>query len=185
LDHEHATRWFYDLVWPHRADVLRLAQFMSGRQADADDLAQETLLKAFRKSNSFKEGSDTKAWLLKILRNAWLDRVRATAAHPARGLGDLSGEPAVLEVEQAGEWTKPQELLNDFSDQQIIDALRQLPEEICWTLLLVDVEGLGQQEAAEILDIPLGTVKSRVHRGHAMLKIRLLPIARDRRLVRE
>jgi RNA polymerase sigma-70 factor (ECF subfamily) len=185
LDQEYATRRFYDLVWPHRTDVLRVAQFIAKHQADAEDLAQETLLKAFRKIGSFKEGSDTKPWLLLILRNTWLDRVRAAKARPETSLSDLSTEPVMRDVETAGEWTRPEELLNVFSDQQMIEALRQLPEEICWTLLLVDVEGLGQQEAAEILAIPLGTVKSRVHRGHAMLKTLLLPVARERRLVRE
>jgi RNA polymerase sigma-70 factor (ECF subfamily) len=185
LDQEQATRRFYDLVWPHRADVLRVAQFMAKHQADAEDLAQETLLKAFGKISSFKEGTNAKPWLLMILRNTWVDRVRAIAAHPEKNLGDLSREPVAQEVEQAVEWTSPTDLLNDFSDQQIIDAMRKLPEEICWTLLLVDVQGLGQQEAAEILDIPLGTVKSRLHRGHSMVKALLLPVARERRLVRE
>ena len=185
LNHKHATRRFYDLVWPHRTDVLRLAQFTCRRQADAEDLAQETLLKAFAKITSFKEGTNVKPWLLTILRNTWLDRVRSRTAHPEKSLSDMSSEPADPQIEQAGEWTEPQELLNGFSDQQVIDVLRQLPEEICWTLLLVDVEGIGQQEAADVLGIPLGTVKSRVHRGHGMMKILLLPTARDRRLIPE
>jgi RNA polymerase sigma-70 factor (ECF subfamily) len=158
---------------------------MARRQVDAEDLAQETLLKAFQKMSSFTDGPNAKSWLLTILRNTWLDRVRAAKAHPEKALSDLSAEPATLESQQASEWAEPQDLLNEFSDQQIIDALRQLPEDICWTLLLVDVQGLGQQEAAEMLDIPLGTVKSRVHRGHAMMKTLLLPVARERRLVRE
>lgn len=185
LSHQDATRRFYDLIWPHRADVLRLAQFMSWRQADAEDLAQETLFKAFVKISSFKEGTNVKPWLLTILRNSWLDRSRAAAAHPETSLSDLSTEPALPEVEQPAQWTKPEDILNGFSDRQVIDALRRLPEEICWTLLLIDVEGLGQQEASEVLGIPLGTVKSRVHRGHGMMKVLLLPTGRDRRLVHE
>lgn len=185
MDQELATRRFYDLVWPHRADVLRVALFMARHQADAEDVAQETLLKAFRKISSFKEGSDAKPWLLMILRNTWLDRVRAAKAHPEKSVSDLSAEPVMLENDQAVEWTEPADLLNEFSDQQMIDAMRQLPEEICWTLLLVDVQGLAQQEAADILEIPLGTVKSRLHRGHSMMKTLLLPLARVRRLVRE
>jgi RNA polymerase sigma-70 factor (ECF subfamily) len=185
VDQARDTKRFYDLVWPHRADVLRLAQFLSHAHDEADDLAQETLLKAFAKIGSFKTDSDAKAWLLTILRNTWVDRVRAKKAHPEKSLDDLPVEQAAVQAEPFEEWSQPEELLNGFSDQEIIDALRQLPEDIRWTLLLVDVQELGQQEAAGILEIPLGTVKSRVHRGHAMVRELLLPLARDRRLVRE
>ena len=85
-------------------------------------------------------------------------------------------DPASPEPELEG-WTNPQELLERFSDQQIIDAMKQLPEEIRWTLLLIDVEGMQHHDAAEVLSVPVGTIKSRVHRGRAMLRRSLLPIA--------
>jgi RNA polymerase sigma-70 factor (ECF subfamily) len=185
VDQARDTERFYDLVWPYRADVLRLAQFLSHAHAEAEDLAQETLLKAFTKIGSFKGGSDAKGWLLTILRNTWVDRVRAKKTHPEMSLDDLPAEQAAAQAEPLYESSQPEELLNGFSDQEIIDALRRLPEDIRWTLLLVDVQELAQQEAAGILDIPLGTVKSRVHRGHAMVRDLLMPLARDRRFVRE
>jgi RNA polymerase sigma-70 factor (ECF subfamily) len=80
-------------------------------------------------------------------------------------------------------WSNPESVLNAFSDQQVIDALRALPEEIRLTLLLVDVEGLDQRDAAGILDVPVGTIKSRAHRGRAMLRESLLPLARELRLI--
>ena len=188
MDQEQATRRFYDLVWPHRADVLRLAQFLCRNGADAEDLAQETLLKAFRKIDRLQDGSQPKAWLLAVLRNTWLDRVRAASVHPQISLSELTSEPAdkgQFEARENQESLKPEELLGDFSDQQIIDSLRRLPEEIRWTLLLVDVQGLSQEEAAEVLEVPTGTVKSRAHRGRRMLRDLLLPLARERRLVRD
>ena len=77
----------------------------------------------------------------------------------------------------------PQAVLQGFGDAQIIEALKQLPEEIRWSLLLVDVEQLDQTEAARVLDVPVGTIKSRLHRGRAMLRAALSPLARQMRLI--
>jgi len=186
VDDKEATRRFYALVWPQRAAVLRLARLLCA-SADAEDLAQETLLKAFRKIDTFRDGSDIKAWLLAILRNTRIDNLRATASEASVSLSDLAAEPADQSESQAdspvGE--NPQAFLDEFSDQQIIEALQELPEEIRWTLLLTDVEQMSQKDAAELLQVPVGTIKSRVHRGHLMLRERLLPMARERRLVRD
>jgi RNA polymerase sigma-70 factor, ECF subfamily len=184
---EQATRWFYDLVWPHRADILRLAQLLTRNPAEADDLAQETFLKAFRKVDRFQPGTDVKRWLLAILRNIRVDRLRAAGSKPMASLDELTADAAVAEETEIEVFPgdSPQGLLDAFSDQQVIEALQKLPEEIRWTLLLVDIDGMSQQEASEVLDVPVGTIKSRVHRGHLMLRDGLLPVARDRRLVRE
>jgi RNA polymerase sigma-70 factor (ECF subfamily) len=187
LDQEQATRRFYDLVWPHRADVLRVAQFLCRDHSLAEDLAQETLLKAFRGARAVAGSKDVKRWLLVILRNAWTDRLRATK-HAELSLESLAHEPASepqAEAADAELWQNPQRLMDGFSDQEVIDALKALPEEIRWTLLLVDIEGLGVDEAAVILKVPSGTIKSRAHRGRAMLRQRLLPLARERRMVED
>ena len=176
MDREQATRRFYDLVWPYRADVLRLAQFLGRNRAAADDLAQETLLKAFRGIDRLQAGPHVKAWLLLILRNTWRDHVRATAARPQVSLEELSSELEASDADEPQTGGDPQAILQSFSDQQVIDALQALPEEIRWTLLLVDVEGLTLQDAAEMLGVPVGTVKSRSHRGRRMLRDLLLPL---------
>jgi RNA polymerase sigma-70 factor (ECF subfamily) len=179
-----ATRRFYDALWPHAALVLRVATILTGNATEADDLAQETLLKAFRSIDRFAIGTDAKAWLLAILRNTRIDRLRANAASAANvSLDLLAGDPAAEPVVAEDEWNEPQEILQSFEDAEVISALQSLPEEIRWTLLLVDVEGLDHAEAAGILDVPLGTIKSRSHRGRAMLRAALLPLARERRLV--
>jgi RNA polymerase sigma-70 factor (ECF subfamily) len=185
LDQEQRTRRFYDLVWPFRADVLRVAQSLSRNQPTAEDLAQETLIKAFRALDRLRAGPGVKAWLLQILRNTWLDRVRSVAGRPAEvNLGELSSEPAAPpQVEAMEAWGDPKAVLEAFSDKQVIEALQAIPEEIRWTLLLVDVEGLSLQETAEVLDVPAGTIKSRAHRGRGMLREKLLPLARELKLV--
>ena len=187
MDQDQVTKRFYALVWPHRTDVLRVAQFLCRDHSVADDLAQETLLKAFRGlSDVDATGKDLKPWLLAILRNTWKDRLRASRTDVS--IEALTTEPAVdpaVDAECIEFWKDPEMLVEAFSDQQIIDALKTLPEEIRWTLLLVDVEGVGVQEAADILQVPGGTIKSRAHRGRAMLRESLLPLARERRLVTE
>ena len=181
-----ATQRFYAEVWPHAAAVLRTAQYLTHDDADAQDLAQEVMLKAFHHLDQLREGSDAKAWLITILRRTRIDRIRASAAHSRDvSLQDLPAEPAADEVATTDDvWSDPEALLQEFSDRQVIDALKKLPEEIRWTLLLVDVEGIDQAEAAAILEVPVGTIKSRAHRGRAMLRDLLAPLARELRMIR-
>lgn len=186
---EDATARFYRLVWPHRATVLRTAQVLLRGGTEADDLAQETLIKAFRAIDQFAEGTDIRAWLMTILRRTRIDRLRSSARRADEvSLDAIQAEPVDPRADEpAGteQWQDAEAMLQAFSDAQVIEALRQLPEDIRWTLMLVDVEGLEQQDAAKILDVPVGTVKSRAHRGRAMLRQTLLPVAREMRMVRE
>jgi RNA polymerase sigma-70 factor (ECF subfamily) len=167
---------------------LRTAQILVQNTHEAEDLTQETLIKAFRAIDRLQQGTDAKRWLMTILRRTRIDRLRAMAATAH----DISLEQMPFEMVEcsANESSElksvlqnPKDVLERFADQDIIHALQQLPEEIRWTLLLVDVEGMDQQEAAEMLDVPVGTIKSRAHRGRSMLRVALLPVARERRLV--
>jgi RNA polymerase sigma-70 factor (ECF subfamily) len=165
--------------------VLRVAQFLSRNRPTAEDLAQETLLKAFGALDQFRDGTNVKAWLLRILRNTWCDRNRMTAARPAEvSLRELSSEPETRNeagAPQAG--SDPRAILEGFSDERVIEALQAIPQEMRWTLLLVDVQGLTLEETAEVLQVPTGTIKSRAHRGRQLLREKLLPFARELRLV--
>jgi RNA polymerase sigma-70 factor (ECF subfamily) len=189
LDQQEATKRFYDLVWPHRSALLRVAQVLTHDVHDAEDLTQDTLVKAFRAIEQFGAGTDSKKWLLSILRNTRIDRLRASASSAK----DISLDQFAVDIADArpqqstegdGGWENPAEILNEFSDALVIDALQGLPEEVRWTLLLLDVEDLKLEEAATILGVPLGTVKSRAHRGRALLRQALVAIAQDRRLIR-
>ena len=185
MEQSQQTRKFYQHVWPFRADVFRVAKFLSRNPITAEDLSQETLLKAFRNIDRLKPGPGVKAWLLQILRNTWVDQTRARASHPQEvSLRELHDGP--LDDGQSAETftlDDPRAMLEAFSDQQMIDALQDLPEEIRWTMLLLYVEGLTLEEAAESLEVPTGTVKSRAHRGRQMLRAKLIPLAREFGLV--
>lgn len=188
MSEQEANRRFYTLIWPYRSTVLRVAQILTNDMHEAEDLSQEALLKAFKAIEQFAPETDAKKWLMAILRNARIDRLRAKAASAGQlRLDQLSSEPADDSAPENGQegWEQPQEVLDQFSDHQVIHALQALPEELRWTLLLVDVEGLDHREAAALLDVPVGTIKSRTHRGRAMLRHSLVAVARERRLVRE
>ena len=187
LDQQEATKRFYDLIWPHRSAVLRTAQLLVSNVHDAEDLAQEAMTKAFAAADHFQAGTDAKKWLMTILRNARIDRLRTSGGDKPVSLDQLFAEPAQdsKATEAHDTWEKPQDILDQFADQDIIRALQRLSEEDRWTLLLVDVEGLDHQEAARILDVPVGTIKSRTHRGRKLLRQALLPLAKERRFIHE
>ena len=191
MDSELAQRRFYDALWPHMQTVLRTAHILcGGNTAEAEDLAQETLLKAYRAINQYRDGTDARAWLLTILRHARIDRIRSVAASAGTmSLEDLAQDPAgrsgLEEADRRVVAENPEVVLEQFSDAEMIRALASLPEEIRWTLLLVDVERMDQNEAAQILHVPVGTIKSRAHRGRLMLREALLPLAKQGRIVRE
>jgi RNA polymerase sigma-70 factor (ECF subfamily) len=184
LDRPDQTERFYQVIWPHAAMVLRAAVVLCRNNAEADDLAQETMLKAFKGLSTLREGGEVKAWLMRILRNCRIDRLRRSVVETESLLGD---EVAAKEMSDSASnpsaWENPHALLEAFSDAQVISAIKRLPEEMSWTLLLVDVEGLTHEDAAEILGIPEGTVKSRAHRGRQLLRSALMPLAKELRIV--
>jgi RNA polymerase sigma-70 factor (ECF subfamily) len=181
---------FRRLAWPEMAVVLRTAQCLVRDPAEAEDLAQETMVKAMRAIDTYAEGTDIRAWLLTILRRTHIDRLRSRRARP----NEMPIDEAMIEAasgpsESAGEyderWAEPEQLMNRFEDEAVVGALRELPEAIRWTLLLVDVERIEQAEAAEVLGVAVGTIKSRAHRGRAMLRDRLHQLAVQRGWVRQ
>ena len=186
------TAKFHECIWPHRVAVLRVARILAGDDF-GDDLAQEVMLKAYRGIDGFRAGSDAKAWLMTILRRTRIDHIRSSNSESDQiSLEQLNFEPVEsterIEAESRNSdeiLSNPESVLSSFSNQQVIDALKKLPEEIRLTLLLVDVEGLDQQEVARILEVPVGTIKSRAHRGRGMLREQLLPVARRMRLTTE
>ncbi len=177
---------FRRLAWPLMPVVLRTAQCLTGRAGHAEDLTQDTMVKAMRAIDSYRDGTDMKAWLLTILRRTHIDELRVERNRPrklsldAEGV-DLPGEPGTSEIPGGGrfdeQWDEPEELMDRFEDDTVVEALRSLPDDIRWTLLLIDVEQMEQAEAAKVLGVAVGTIKSRTHRGRAMLRDRLYETA--------
>jgi RNA polymerase sigma-70 factor (ECF subfamily) len=176
LTEEEATQRFYSHLWPHRATILRTARFLTGNAADAEDLAQETLMRAFRNMAQFDVAGNAKGWLTTILRRIQIDRsrVRASALVSDALPLDAAGAPAARPDTAERDPRDPAALVEALSDQALIEALKSLPDDLRWTLLLVDVEQMSYEDAALVMDVPPGTVKSRAHRGRGVLRDRLL-----------
>jgi RNA polymerase sigma-70 factor (ECF subfamily) len=177
---------FERLVWPCLQTLLRVARHMCRNDHEAEDLVQETMLKALRSMHQFDHGQDARPWLLTIQRNLFIDRCRAAERRPPTvPLNEsLDGPANDLSCADAGRfdarWAHPEQLLERFDNPDMVAALKLLPVEIRWTLLLVDVEQLDHAQAAQVLGVPVGTIKSRAHRGRQMLRDRLFQLALQR-----
>jgi RNA polymerase sigma-70 factor (ECF subfamily) len=147
----------------HLDALYRTALRMTRSEADAEDLVQETYIRAFRFREQFTLGTNMKAWLFRILTNTFINTYRRMATDRA---ASSSPDPEA-------------ELLNNVVDTEVTDALEELPEKFRTTVLL-DVEGFSYKEIAEMLSVPIGTVMSRLHRGRKFLQKRLYDLARER-----
>ena len=169
---------FEEIAIPHLSTVYRVAVAMCGNSHDAEDLTQATFSKAFERFESFEKNTNCKAWLLSILRHKWIDLMRHRNA-----IGQVLqiDENIIAGREQNDEikYSNCEDLLENFSDEQIIKALKSLPAEQRFPLFLVDVEQLSHKDVAEILDIPVGTVKSRASRARAVLRMKLFSHAKE------
>lgn len=158
---------------------------MTRNPADAQDVLQEALLKAFRGYHTFKAGTNLKAWLYRILTNTFINRYRQKARRPSEvELGELEdlylfkrlGETGTGGASRSAE----EEALDQFVDSDIKGAVEALPENFRLPVLLADVEGFSYKEIAEIMDVPIGTVMSRLHRGRKQLQRALWRVAEER-----
>lgn len=156
---------------------------MTRNPADAEDVVQETFLKAYRAYNTFQEGTNLKAWLYRILTNTYINKYRKQQRRPSEvELGELQDLYLYRRLgEEAGATHSAEtEVLEQFVDVNIIEALESLPENFRMPVLLADVEDFSYKEIAEILDIPIGTVMSRLHRGRKALQRKLWNLAQER-----
>lgn len=161
---------------------------MTRNPADAEDLVQETMLRAYRAFDRFEAGTNLKAWLFRILTNAYINVYRKKQREPRKVPHDevedfdLYNEIRKHDPEFA---TTPENIvLDSLVDSDIIEAIEDLPEQFRLTVVLSDVEGFSYAEMAEIMGVPMGTVMSRLHRGRKALQKRLWELARERGIVK-
>jgi RNA polymerase sigma-70 factor (ECF subfamily) len=179
---------FEELAMEHMGSLYTAALRMTRNPSDAEDLVQETYLKAYRAFDGFQEGTNLKAWLYRILTNTFINSYRARKRRPEesdiedlenlylyRRLGGLEGASAGRSAEE--------EVLDRFTEAEVKEAIESLPEQFRLAVILGDVEGFSYKEIAEILQIPIGTVMSRLHRGRRALQKRLYEFGRQRGLV--
>jgi RNA polymerase sigma-70 factor (ECF subfamily) len=154
--------------------------------ADAEDLVQETFLRAYRGFHQFHPGTNLKAWLYRILTNTFINSYRKKQREP-QTISDDQLEDWYLYSKMAEEGAEPSaetSVLEALPDEDVQEALQSRPEQFRIAVLLADVEGFSYKEIAEITDVPIGTVMSRLHRGRRALEKRLWDVVRERGLVR-
>jgi RNA polymerase sigma-70 factor (ECF subfamily) len=155
---------------------------MTRNAQDAEDLVQEAYLKAYKNFDKFEAGTNLKAWLFKIMKNTFINNYRKQQSIPPQS--DFADIEDSFENQVSEEVTRQiknpeQELLEGVLDEHVQQALDELPEDYRLVITLADLEGFSYKEIAEILEIPLGTVMSRLYRGRRLLEEVLLRYARD------
>src|SRR5216683_4340538 len=165
--------------------LYRTALRLTHNQQEAEDLVQETMLKAFRFAKSYQPGTNLRAWLFRILNTSAINRYRKQATHPTttplpegeefylyNRIRDLSGQELTTAAED--------EVLSKYLDEDVYKALNDLPINFRMPVILADIEGLSYKEIAEALQIPIGTVMSRISRARRQLQKSLWQYARDK-----
>ncbi|HEX7094734.1 MAG TPA: sigma-70 family RNA polymerase sigma factor [Acidimicrobiales bacterium] len=179
---------FAEQAMPYMDSLYNAALRLTRNASDAEDLVQETYLRAYRGFGGFEDGTNLRAWLYRILTNTFINNYRAKKRRPDETELDevedlyLYRKLGGLEAATVGR-SAEDELMDWFTDAEVKEAVEALPEQFRLAVLLADVEGFSYKEIAEILDVPIGTVMSRLHRGRKALQRRLYEFAEARRLV--
>jgi RNA polymerase sigma-70 factor (ECF subfamily) len=153
--------------------VYRVARHLSSSREDAEELVQETYARAFRSWRSYTPGTNLRAWLLRILTNLNIDRGRRTQRAPQTTpleANDYYLYDKLAESDGAGSSPDEERVVERLSQDDIVTALSAVPHDFRDVIVLVDIGDFSYQDAAQILDIPIGTVMSRLHRGRRILK---------------
>jgi RNA polymerase sigma-70 factor (ECF subfamily) len=178
---------FEELAMGYMGPLYSAALRMTRNPSDAEDLVQETYLKAYRAFGTFQEGTNLKSWLYKILTNTFINTYRSRRRRPSETeldeVEDLYLYHRLGGLEAAAAGRSAEDLvLERFTETDVKEAVESLPEQFRIAVLLADVEGFSYKEIAEILAVPIGTVMSRLHRGRRALQKALHTFAQERNL---
>ena len=174
----------------HAPQLFSTAMRMTRNRSDAEDLLQETFIKAWRSFATYQQGTNLRAWLFRIMTNTYINKYNAQQRKPAETeLDDVEelflykrlGSVDQSQLSQSAE----DQMLSLFTDDEVKKALEELPDQFRIPVLMSDVEGFSYKEIAEILEIPLGTVMSRLHRGRKSMQKMLYEYAKERGLINE
>ena len=166
---------------PHTDLLYNYALRMTNNPADAQDLVQETYLKAYRFWDKYEQGTNIRAWLFRILKNSYINRYRKESKEPETvDFDDFQNYYTAVRDERTDSGDLRESLFSNLLEDDVSKAIADLPDDFRTVVILCDIEGLTYEEIAGFVDCPLGTVRSRLHRGRKLLRQRLLRYAKDR-----
>jgi RNA polymerase sigma-70 factor (ECF subfamily) len=169
---------------PHMDLLYNYALRLAGDADDADDLLQETYMKAYRFWDKYEKGTNIRAWLFRIMKNSYINRYRRETKTPDTvDYEDIQNYYNVIKAESADPNDLQEKIFGGLLDDDVTRALETIPEDFRTVVILCDIEGLTYEEIAEFVNCPIGTVRSRLHRGRKMLRTKLFDYAKSRGFV--
>ena len=169
---------------PHMDVLYNYALRTTGNQDDAQDLLQETFLKAFRFWDKYEKGTNIRAWLFLIMKNSYINRYRKETKEPDKvDYGDIENFYNTIRAEYTDTNDLQEKLFGNLLGDEVARALESLPEDFRTVVILCDIEGMTYEEIAEFIERPIGTVRSRLHRGRKLLQTKLFEYARKQGIV--
>lgn len=169
---------------PHMDLLYNFALRTTGNADDAQDLLQETFMKAYRFWSKYEKGTNIRAWLFRIMKNSYINRYRKETREPDKvDYGDIENFYDSIRASVTDTNDLQEKFYGGLLGDEVTKALQNLPEEFRTVVILCDIEGLTYEEIAEFLECPIGTVRSRLHRGRKLLQVELFEYAKQQGLI--
>ncbi|MDX1590804.1 MAG: sigma-70 family RNA polymerase sigma factor [Balneolaceae bacterium] len=172
---------FNEEIIPHLDALYNFGLRLTSDPNDAEDLVQDTIVKAYRFFSSYEKGTNAKAWLFRILKNSYINNYRKKSKKPQQvDYDEVATFYETIRAERTETSDLEDKMFRELIDDDISKALDQIPEDFRTVVLLCDVEDFTYEEIANMLDVPIGTIRSRLHRGRNLLKAELMDYASKR-----
>ena len=172
---------FNEEIIPHLDALYNFGLRLTADPNDAEDLVQDTIVKAYRFFSSYEKGTNAKAWLFRILKNSYINNYRKKSKKPQEvDYDEVATFYETIRAERTETSDLEDKMFRELIDDDISNALDEIPEDFRTVVLLCDVEDFTYEEIANMLDVPIGTIRSRLHRGRNLLKAQLMDYASKR-----
>lgn len=176
---------FENEMLPHLDSLYNFGLRLTADPIDAEDLVQDTIVKAFRFFGSYEKGTNAKAWLFRILKNSYINGYRKKTKTPQQvDYNEVAVFYETIRAEHTESSNLERNMYRQMMDDDLSRALNSIPEDFRTVVLLCDVEDFTYEEIANMLDVPIGTIRSRLHRGRNLLKAQLVEYAYNRGYIR-